>query len=128
MKNSYKYGMYALGGIWAVVMIALSPQFVAAHRETKNVLQGFDQYSAALVNQQFDEAFTHCGTDFRNAMPFDHFVGIQKSLQAQLGLLKSTRRTSYNVHGKGTPMLWRAVIDADMRYEKKTLRFEFVFK
>ena len=127
MKKRYRYGLYVLGGIWMVAMAALSPQFVAAHRETKNVLKVFDQYSSALVNQQFAEAYQHCGTDFRKSMPFDQFVALQVSLESQLGRLRSTKRTAYEVHGRGTPMSWRAVIDADMLYEKKSLRFEFVF-
>lgn len=127
MKKQYKYGLYVLGGIWIATMAVLSPQFVAAHRETRAVLQAFDQYSSALATQQFDEAYQHCGADFRNAMPFDQFVIFQKSLESQLGQLKSAKRTAYKVHGNGTPISWRAVIDADMLYEKKPLRFEFVF-
>jgi len=127
MKKGYRYGLYVLAGIWVVAMAALSPQFVAAHRETRDVLQAFDQYSSELVNQQFAEAYQHCGADFRTAMPFDQFVTLQKSLETQLGHLRSTKRTAYEVHGKGTPMSWRAVIDADMLYENKSLRFEFVF-
>jgi len=127
MKKSYKYGLCVLAGIWIVAMTALSPQFVVAHRETKNVLQVFDQYSSALANQQFEKAYQDCGTDFRNAMTFDQFVSIQKSLEAQFGHLKSTKRTAYEVHGKGSPPYWKSTIDADMQYEKRTLRFEFVF-
>jgi len=127
MRKGYKYGLWILGGIWIAAMAALSPQFVAAHRETKNVLQAFDQYSFALVNQRFDEAYEHCGADFRNALPFDQFVSIQKSLEAQLGHLRSAKRTSYDVRGKGTPISWSAVVDAKILYEKKSLRFKFLF-
>jgi hypothetical protein len=31
------------------------------------------------------------------------------------------------VQGKGHPIFWRAVIDADLKYEKRTVRFRFVF-
>lgn len=120
--------MYLVGGIWIAVMIALSPQFLAAHRETKNVLLTFDHYSAALINQNFDEAYQYCGSDFHEAMPFERFVSIQQSLEGQLGHLRSTRRIAYELQGKGAPKYWKAVIDADMLYERKTLRFQFIFR
>ena len=126
MKKTYKYGLWAVGSIWAVAMIALFPQFVTAHRETKNALQAFDEYSASLVNQHFEEAYQHCSTEFHNAMPYDQFVGLQESLQTQFGPLKSIKRAAYELHGSGKPAHWRAVIDADFIYQKKSLRFESV--
>jgi len=56
MKKPYKYTLWILGAIWAVAMAALSPQFVAAHRETKNVLLAFDEYTSSLVGQRFEQA------------------------------------------------------------------------
>jgi hypothetical protein len=127
MKKHYKYGLYAIAGIWVVAMIALAPLFFEAHRETKEVLREFDEYSASLVSQHFDEAYQHCGADFRNATPFDEFVSFHQSLETRLGRLMSVKRSGFNVQGGGTPIVWRAVIDADLVYEKKTLRFEFVY-
>lgn len=127
MKKHYKYGLFALAGIWVVAMLALSPLFFEARRETKNVLREFDEYSADLVSQHFNEAYQHCGTDFRKAMPFDQFVDFHSSLETRLGRLMSVKRVAFDVHGRGAPMVWRAVIEADLMYEKKALRFEFVY-
>ena len=127
MKKQYKYVLWTLGAIWSVAMIALSPQFMAAHRETKSALEAFDGYSSSLVNQRFEEAYQHCGSDFREALPYAQFVSFQQSLQAQFGPLKSVQRSTYHVRGSGTPIRWRAAVDADMIYEKKNLRFQFEF-
>lgn len=127
MKKPYKYALWTAGGIWAVAMIALSPQFVAARHETKSALAAFDAYSSSLVNQRFDEAYLSCGADFRNAIPYDQFVSLQQSLRERFGPLKSVHRSSYHIHGGGTPMEWTAAIDSDLVYEKKSLRFRFVF-
>ena len=127
MKKSYRYGLLIAGSIWAIAMIVLTPQFVAAHRETKNALQAFDGYSSSLVSQRFEEAYRYCGTDFRDAMPYTQFLRLQQSFQTDFGPLKSVRRLAYEVHGSGTPMHWRAVLNADLAYEKKNLRFRFVF-
>ncbi len=116
-----------LFGLWVVLMLALSPQFLAVHRETKGVERTFSQYTDSLVKQRFDEAYMQCGTEFRDAMPYDQFASMYRSLQGEYGPLKSTKRIAYQVHGSGMPMLWRAVVDADLVYEKKSLRFEFVF-
>jgi hypothetical protein len=60
-------------------------------------------------------------------MPYDQFVRMYKSLQEEYGPLKSAKRVAYEIHGSGTPVYWRAVIDADLVYEKRSLRFKFVF-
>jgi hypothetical protein len=109
-------------------MVVLSPQFVAAHRETKSVLQVFDRYSASLTRQRFEEAYEYCGADFRNAMSYNQFVSLHQSLQAEFGSLRSVQRSAYDVHGSGTPTYWRAVINADFVYDRKTLKFQYVFR
>ena len=127
MKKPYRYILITLGAVWVIGMLVLSPEFVAAHRETKNVLRAFDQYSASLVNQRFDDAYNYCSVEFQNALPLDSFANVQRTLQTEFGPLRSVDRSALEVHGSGTPMKWRAVIDADLKYEKRTLRFEFVF-
>jgi hypothetical protein len=127
MKTRSRSILLWLVGIWVIVMLALSPQFLAAHRETKDVERAFSNYTDSLVNQRFDDAYRQCGTDFRAAMSYDQFVGVYESLQKENGPLKSVRRVAYEVHGSGTPTLWRAAIDADLMYEKKNIRFAFVF-
>jgi len=112
---------------WAVAMLALSPWFIALHHETKAVEQTVAVYTNSLVNQHFDDAYKQCGSDFRAAMPYPQFLNFYQSLQTEYGPLKAARRSGYEVHGSGSPMFWRGVIDADLSYEKKTLRFEFVF-
>jgi hypothetical protein len=119
--------LWALAVWFAAAMVALSPKFVALHRQTRSLERTFTEYTGSLVGQRFDEAYEQCGTDFRRAMPYDQFVRLYKSLQDQYGPLKSAKRVAYEVHGRGSPMFWRGVIDADFAYEKKTLRFEFVF-
>jgi hypothetical protein len=128
MKAGVRKTLLWVFALWAAVVLALlSPRFVAVHRETRKVERKFTEYVGALVSQHFDEAYAECGTAFRSAMTYDRFVSMYKSLQGEYGALRSAKRTAYDVRGSGTPMYWRAVIDADLVYEKKTLRFEFVF-
>jgi hypothetical protein len=108
-------------------MVALSPKFVAAHRETNSVQNAFTEFSEALVDRRFEVAYQYCGTDFRIAMPYEKFVKIQEKLATQYGSLKSFKREAFEVDGKGSPIYWRAVIDGDFLYERKTLRYKFVF-
>lgn len=60
-------------------------------------------------------------------MPYDRFVKLYQDLEQQYGNLNGVTRRAFDVEGRGNPMYWRAVIDADFVYQKKTLRFEFVF-
>jgi hypothetical protein len=127
MKTRSRNILLWVVSIWVIVMLALTPQFLAAHRETKDVERVFAAYTGSLVNQQFDDAYSRCGTNFQSAMSYDQFVSLYESMQKENGPLKSIKRVSYEVHGSGTPMFWRAAIDADLIYEKKSVRFEFVF-
>jgi len=113
--------------LWGTVMLCLSPRFLAIHRESKSVDRTFDQYTSSLVGQRFEVAYQLCGTQFRSAMPYDRFIHVYESLQEEYGPLKSVKRVAYEVRGSGKPLYWRAVVDADFAYEKKTIRFELVF-
>ena len=108
-------------------MLVLSPRFIAARRESKNLDRTFSEYTDALVGQRYDDAYERCRSDFRSAMSYDQFVALYQSLQQEFGPLKSARRMASEVHASGTPILWRAVIDADLVYEKKNVPFEFIF-
>jgi hypothetical protein len=127
MKTRNRNILLCVVGIWVIAMLALSPHIVAVHRETGDVKRVFAEYTDSLVNQRLDDAYKQCGSDFRSAMTYDQFVSLYESMQKDNGPLKSIKRRAYEVRGSGTPMFWRAVIDADLIYEKKSVRFEFVF-
>jgi hypothetical protein len=125
--NTRKVLLIALAVWFASIVVVLSPMLVKTCREMQSFKHTFDEYADSLVSQHFDESYRHCGIDFCRAMSYDQFVRFYKSLKEQFGPLKSIKRVGYEVHGRGTPMFWRGVLDADFYYEKKTLRFEFVF-
>lgn len=127
MKRPLKYGILGLAAVWICAMATLSPLFLKAHRETRSLLDVFQRYTTSLVTQHYDEAYQNCGTDFQQAMPYDQFVSLQHSLLSANGRLVSVKRTAYETHGSGSPIYWRGVIDADLAYEQRTIRFEFVF-
>jgi len=126
MKRGYKIGLWIVGAVWVIAMIALLPRFISLHEETRSAKRVFNEYRAALVRQDLDGAYQLCGTDFQKAMPHDEFVELQQNLQNQYGKLKSVSQKAFEVRGSGDPMYWRAVVDGDFVYERKTLRFEFV--
>jgi hypothetical protein len=127
MKSRTQKILLWVFGAWVVLMLALSPLFLAAHRETEELKRTFAEYTDSLVRQDFGKAYAYCGSDFHSAMSYDQFADMYKSLQGEYGPLKSAKIAAYEVHGRGTPMSWRATVDADLVYEKKSLRFEFVF-
>ncbi|MGH9727204.1 MAG: hypothetical protein ACRD33_06645 [Candidatus Acidiferrales bacterium] len=127
MKRRYKITLWTLGGVWVIAMLALTPRFISAHRETDKLQHVFDEYSIALVNHNFAEAYQFCGSDFRRSLSYDQFVAMQEALEKQHGKLKSISLATRDVEGRGTPPYWTAVIHADFVYEGKSLRFEYVF-
>lgn len=127
MRRAFKISLWLLIIVWATAMLALTPRFVMLHHETRNLERVFDEYRTALVNRNFAQAYQFCGDDFQRAMSFDQFVALQESLENQYGSLKSIRETARDVDGKGTPIYWRAVIEADFVYKKQGTRFRLVF-
>jgi hypothetical protein len=129
MKKPYKILIWVALGIWVIALImALSPKIMKLHREKENAEKTFAAFSGNLVNQRYQDAYGLSGSDFRQAASFDEFVEQQKKYRDEFGSLTSVHQAASDVEGKGTPMFWRAVIDADLVFEKKTVRFEFVFR
>ena len=126
MKRRYKYPLLILGGLWIVAVLAMTPRLVRVYRETKIALQDVSDYSDHVVGRQYDQAYRYSSSGFRAALSYDQFVTLYQRLERQYGTLKSVARQGYEVHGFGDPMVWKAVVDEDFVYEKKTLRFEFV--
>lgn len=126
MTRPTKFLLWTLGAIGAVGIFLAIPELLNLHRETEDALKAFDTYSAALRNQRFEEAYQQCGGQFREAMNFEQFVRLYGNLESEYGSLVSVKRISYEVHGRGEPMYWRAMLDANFVYQKKTLKFEFV--
>ena len=127
MNRGVKHTLWGILGVWVILMIAFSPKLIEAHREVTDAQQLFTGYATSLLNHRYEEAYSFCGSEFRNAMPYDRFAKLQMDLEEQYGILKSFKRVGCEVHGKGNPLYWRGVVDGDFVYEKKTLRFEFVF-
>ncbi len=126
MKRGRKITLWIVLGIWVAAMLALAPRFISLHHETQSVESVFEDYRLALVHRDFQQAYQLCGDDFRSATSYSRFAAANSSLEERYGPLKSINETAHDVDGKGTPMLWRAFIDADFVYEKKSLHFRLV--
>lgn len=127
MTSRMQIGLRLIAFVWLVGVIILSPKFIEAHRQSRDLQHVFTVYAMSVLNHNYEQAYGFCSGDFRDAMPFDRFVDLQKHMEQQYGVLRSFKRRAYEVHGKGNPQYWRGVLDADFVYENKTLKFEFVF-
>lgn len=109
-------------------MAAMASQMLRAWREKKAIDEAFRQYSAALVSQDFDEAYSYCGEDFRQATSFEDFVRQQEGLLSRFGRLTSIRQAGSIVEVRKAPPGKTALIEADHQYEAKTVRFIYEFQ
>jgi hypothetical protein len=127
MRRRYKYPLLAIVGAWGLVLAVILIRMMAReYVEGREVLYDVSDYSNGLVSQQYDQAYRYAGEGFRAALPYDKFVTLYRGLQKQYGTLKAVTPQGYEIHGSGNLMMWRAVVERDFVYEKKTLRFEFV--
>ena len=111
-----------LAGIWVAGVVLTAPLIVRGVREWRAVEQKFDDFSQALVEERYEDAYEYCGTGFRSTTPYEVFIEHQEILAKRHGELKA-------IHGKGTTLSikeseadWAAVIKADFEFEKATRR------
>jgi hypothetical protein len=128
MSRRLKYLLFAIIIVWLVAMIALSPRFLAVEREKKNVERAFTDYSSAVVRHDFGDAYQLCGSEFRQAMPYEMFVTQQGVLESKYGRIKSVKEIGYRVTSTGEPATWRGVISADFIFENGSPRFVLEFR
>lgn len=127
MKSGRKKIVLWILVAWVVLMLALSPQFIAAHRENQKLESTFEEFVGFLEKQQFEMAYQQCGTDFRKTTSFDQFAAFYKNLNEQYGKLDSANHTSYEMHASGNPFDWRAIVTAEFDYANKDVKFRFSF-
>ncbi len=129
LKRRYKKILLGVLGAWALIsLVATAPGMIELWRQKKVVERAFSGYAAALVNEKFEEAYGYCGKDFREATPFEAFVSQQRALRSKFGTLKLVKQEGIEVSGRGSPTRWRAVINAGLEYETKTLGFTYEFR
>lgn len=126
MKRRYNYLLLGFGAVWIAAMLFLTPQFIALHQETKEALEDMSGYCNNVIDQQYAQAYSYSGSAFRAALSYNAFVQLYQSLQRSYGTLKAVKNQSYQVNGRGKPVVWKAIIDEDFMYDKKTIPFEFV--
>lgn len=128
MSGRSKYLLSAMGVVWLVAMISLSSRFLAVEREKKNAERAFTDYSSAVVRHDFEDAYQLCGSEFREAIPYDMFVTQQGILESKYGRIKSVEEIGYKVSSTGEPATWRGVITADFIFENGSARFVLEFR
>lgn len=113
---------------WVGIVIALAPRFRGVQREKIDAERVFTNYFSAVVKHDFVVAYQQCGSEFRQAMPYDDFVSQQESLESKYGSLQNYKELGYNVTSHDDLTEWRAVILADLIFQKGTARFELEFR
>jgi hypothetical protein len=127
MKRKLQVGRCIVVATWIVLMLVLLPRFIEAHKENAALEESFSRFSSALVDRDYPTAYAQCSPEFREADSYENFVKQLTGLADRLGQLKAVKRDGYHIVGSGTPMRWKANIDASFAYDKETLRLELVF-
>lgn len=120
MSRSTKisYSIVAL----AILAFAVNiPGIVQGQKQRRDVDAAFDAYAHALVSGDYVRAYQLCGDAFTSSTSFESFVGKQLELHSRFGPLKAVNNKGTYVHGKGSPMGWTAVIEAQQVYEKREI-------
>jgi hypothetical protein len=124
MKTRYRV-LLVLACVWLFAMLATLPELIAVWPERAVVRRTFSNYSDALVNQKFEEAYRYDSPEFQERISLDHFVQYQRDIQAKFGVLRSVKQRGMSVQKWRNPSRWKASIVADFEYAKAKVKFTF---
>lgn len=114
--------------IAAFALAINAPGLIEGRKQRRSVESTFNAYSHALVQRDYTSAFQLCGDEFQRSLPFESFVERQSELNPTFGRLTAMEQTGIFVHGKGSPMRWVAVIEANQVYERGHLHLVCEFR
>ena len=103
----------------------------ATHRgvaSKKAVDHVFYEYTRALLDQRWNDAYTFSSEDFRLRTSPQAFVNQHQELIQRFGKLQSVKQGHTVVEGKGTPSVWVAEIHAEFRFDTKAIGLVYWFR
>ena len=112
----------------ATIFAITAPSMVKAWRQKQALQLSFASYTNALVHSDFRKAYEFGGSDFRSALSYEEFVQQQMHLIKTFGNLSSIDVQHLSVEGRGSPLRWRAQVEANQRYSSETISILYEFK
>ena len=120
-RAGWKRVLYAALGFVVVAFIYNFPGQVAAYRQKRDLEKTFRQYSLAIESRDYSTAYTFGTPAFKEAISPQVFEAQQRSFESQFGTLRSIRKGSLYMHGRGSPMQWIGLVEEDRDYDKGKL-------
>jgi hypothetical protein len=114
--------------LWLVFMVVMSPRLIEASHQKKAVDHVFYEYTRALLDQRWNDAYTFSSEDFRLRTSPQAFVNQHQELIQRFGKLQSVKQGHTVVEGKGTPSVWVAEIHAEFRFDTKAIGLVYWFR
>lgn len=109
--------LFGLAVFIIVAFICNMPGLLSAHRQRVALEATFQQYSNAIVARDYPAAYSYYGSAFKTAITLQDFIAQERSFESKLGRIKSTNVAGFYMHGRGSPMVWTALIREVRRYE-----------
>jgi hypothetical protein len=106
----------------------MSPRLIEASHQKKAVDHVFYEYTRALLDQHWNDAYTFSSEDFRLRTSPQAFVNQHQELIQRFGKLQSVKQGHTVVEGKGTPSVWVAEIHAEFRFDTKAIGLVYWFR
>jgi hypothetical protein len=127
MQKWHKVFLLVLA-LWVIFMVVMSPRFIEATHQKKEVDRVFFEYTRALLDQRWNDAYTVSGDDFRLRTTPQTFVNQHQELIREFGKLQSIKQGHTVVEEKGTPPIWAAEIHAEFEFDTKPVRLVYWFR
>ena len=115
-----------LGTLLVIALgVHMGPLVLGSMREVKPVGATFSAYAGALVQKDYARAYGLSSPEFQSAVSYEKFAGQQRTLEAHHGRLISVERGGTEVTIRESESEWRAVINAEHRYERLHVTFVY---
>ena len=127
MNGSYKVTLLLLAAVLLAGMALFAPELVRAFQQRGEVAATFASYSDALVREDWHKAYAFSGPEFREAAPFENFVGRLTDLEKSYGRLRAVEQKSLYVRFFRSPPAGVTIIGAEHHYERGVIQVRYEF-
>ncbi len=120
--------LVVLIGAWLFHLSRSMPSVAETRNQVTAVQELFQSYSSALLAGNYGDAFQVCSDEFKAATPFDRFVTQHRQQEAANGRLVEIEQIGLKVSADGDQPVWTAILKADYRFDKRTVRVHHEFR
>jgi hypothetical protein len=114
-----------VGVALALILVASVPLWTLGLKKKGSLNRTFSEYAQALTSGNYQAAYGHSDSEFRSLTDLPTFIAQHKELETAFGRLETVSNENIAVEGRGSPLEWVGIVEADLHFHNKTIRVNY---